>query len=52
VPQTGIDDGSVLARTILVPLESSARAEMSELSHGFIKLFCQLATGMVIGGPP
>jgi dihydrolipoamide dehydrogenase len=50
VPQTGIDDGSVLARTIMLPLETNARAKMSELRHGFVKLFCQQATGVVIGG--
>jgi dihydrolipoamide dehydrogenase len=50
VPQTAIDDGSVLARTIMLPLETNARAKMSELRHGFVKLFCQQATGVVIGG--
>jgi dihydrolipoamide dehydrogenase len=50
VPQTAIDDGSVLARTIMLPLETNARAKMSELSHGFVKLFCRHATGVVIGG--
>jgi len=50
VPQTAIDDGSVLARTTMLPLETNARAKMSELRHGFVKLFCQQATGVVIGG--
>ncbi|MCV7407691.1 NAD(P)H-quinone dehydrogenase [Mycobacterium marseillense] len=50
VPQTAIDDGSVPARTIMLPLETNARAKMSELRHGFVKLFCQQATGVVIGG--
>ncbi|MGA8543714.1 MAG: NAD(P)H-quinone dehydrogenase [Mycobacterium sp.] len=50
VPQTAIDDGSVLARTIMLPLETNARAKMSELRHGFVKLFCRHATGVVIGG--
>ncbi|OBH72276.1 NAD(P)H-quinone dehydrogenase [Mycobacterium intracellulare] len=50
VPQTAIDDGSVSARTIMLPLETNARAKMSELRHGFVKLFCQQATGVVIGG--
>ncbi|MFZ1162097.1 NAD(P)H-quinone dehydrogenase [Mycobacterium sp.] len=50
VPQSAIDDGSVLARTIMLPLETNARAKMSELRHGFVKLFCRHATGVVIGG--
>jgi dihydrolipoamide dehydrogenase len=50
VPQSAIDDGSVLAKTIMLPLETNARAKMSELRHGFVKLFCQQATGVVIGG--
>jgi NAD(P)H dehydrogenase (quinone) len=50
VPQTAIDDGSVLARTIMLPLHTNARAKMSGLRHGFVKLFCRQATGVVIGG--
>ena len=50
VPQSAIDDGSVLARTIMLPLQTNARAKMSELRHGFVKLFCRRATGVVIGG--
>ncbi|HYY00839.1 MAG TPA: NAD(P)H-quinone dehydrogenase, partial [Mycobacterium sp.] len=46
VPQTAIDDGSVPARTIMLPLETNARAKMSELRHGFVKLFCRHATGV------
>ncbi|GFG72956.1 NAD(P)H-quinone dehydrogenase [Mycobacterium botniense] len=50
VPQTAIDSGSVLARTIMLPLRTNARAKMSELRHGFVKVFCRQATGVVIGG--
>ncbi|MFZ0225826.1 MAG: NAD(P)H-quinone dehydrogenase, partial [Mycobacterium sp.] len=50
VPQSAIDDGSVQARTIMLPLRTNARAKMSELRHGFVKLFCRPATGVVIGG--
>jgi dihydrolipoamide dehydrogenase len=50
VPQTAIDDGSVPARTIMLPLRTNARAKMSELRRGFVKLFCRQATGVVIGG--
>ncbi len=50
VPQTAIDDGSVPARAIMLPLQTNSRAKMSELRHGFVKLFCRQATGVVIGG--
>jgi pyruvate/2-oxoglutarate dehydrogenase complex dihydrolipoamide dehydrogenase (E3) component len=50
VPQSAIDSGSVPARTIMLPLKTNARAKMSELRHGFVKLFCRQATGVVIGG--
>ncbi|WAC90569.1 NAD(P)H-quinone dehydrogenase [Mycobacterium sp. Aquia_213] len=50
VPQTMIDDGSVPARTIMLPLRTNARAKMSGLQQGFVKLFCRQATGVVIGG--
>ncbi|MEB3982296.1 NAD(P)H-quinone dehydrogenase [Mycobacterium sp. 663a-19] len=50
VPQSMIDDGSVTARTIMLPLRTNARAKMSEMRHGFVKLFCRRSTGVVIGG--
>jgi dihydrolipoamide dehydrogenase len=50
VPQSAIDDGSVPARTIMLPLRTNARAKMSGLRQGFVKLFCRQATGVVIGG--
>ncbi|WIM87773.1 NAD(P)H-quinone dehydrogenase [Candidatus Mycobacterium wuenschmannii] len=50
VPQSAIDDGTVQARTIMLPLRTNARAKMSGLRHGFVKLFCRPATGVVIGG--
>jgi NAD(P)H dehydrogenase (quinone) len=50
VPQTMIDDGSVLARTIMLPLRTNARAKMSGLRQGFVKVFCRKSTGVVIGG--
>ncbi|BAV40508.1 NAD(P)H-quinone dehydrogenase [Mycobacterium ulcerans] len=50
VPQSAIDNGSVLARTIMLPLRSNARAKMSEVRHGFVKVFCRRSTGVVIGG--
>ncbi|KUH81231.1 NAD(P)H-quinone dehydrogenase [Mycobacterium sp. IS-1556] len=50
VPQSKIDDGSVAARTIMLPLNTNARAKMSSLRRGFVKIFCRPATGVVIGG--
>lgn len=50
VPQKAIDDGTVPARTIMLPLKTNPRAKMSLLRRGFVKLFCRPATGVVIGG--
>jgi dihydrolipoamide dehydrogenase len=50
VPQAKIDDGSVPARTIMLPLNTNARAKMSSLRRGFVKIFCRPMTGVVIGG--
>lgn len=50
IPQAAIDDGSVPARTMVLPLNTNARAKMSLLRHGFVKIFCRPATGVVIGG--
>ena len=50
VPQTAIDNGTVPARTLMLPLTTNARAKMSLLRHGFVKIFCRPATGVVIGG--
>lgn len=50
VPQSQIDDGTVPARTVMLPLQTNARAKMSRMRHGFLKLFCRPATGVVIGG--
>lgn len=50
VPQTAIDGGAVPARTLMLPLTGNARAKMSLLRRGFVKIFCRPATGVVIGG--
>jgi pyruvate/2-oxoglutarate dehydrogenase complex dihydrolipoamide dehydrogenase (E3) component len=50
VPQARIDDGTVPARTIVLPLNTNARAKMSSLRRGFVKIFCRPASGVVIGG--
>jgi NAD(P)H dehydrogenase (quinone) len=50
ISQNAIDSGSVPARTIMLPLTTNARAKMSLLRRGFVKIFCRPATGVVIGG--
>ncbi|MFV0493614.1 NAD(P)H-quinone dehydrogenase [Mycobacterium sp.] len=50
VPQSAIDDGSVSARTVMLPLHTNARAKMSGLREGFVKIFCRKSSGVVIGG--
>jgi pyruvate/2-oxoglutarate dehydrogenase complex dihydrolipoamide dehydrogenase (E3) component len=50
VPQSAIDNGSVTARTIMLPLRTNARAKMAGLRQGFVKIFCRRSTGVVIGG--
>ena len=50
VPQSAIDDGEFSARTIMLPLHTNARAKMSGLRQGFVKIFCRKSTGVVIGG--
>jgi dihydrolipoamide dehydrogenase len=50
VPQSAIDDGTFTARTIMLPLRTNARAKMSGLQQGFVKIFCRKSTGVVIGG--
>ena len=34
----------------MLPLNTNARAKMSSLRRGFVKIFCRPATGVVIGG--
>jgi dihydrolipoamide dehydrogenase len=50
ISQHAIDAGQVPARTVMLPLNTNARAKMEGLRRGFVKLFCRPATGVVIGG--
>jgi pyruvate/2-oxoglutarate dehydrogenase complex dihydrolipoamide dehydrogenase (E3) component len=50
VPQSAIDNRAVLGCTVTLPLTTNARAKMSELRQGFVKVFSRQATGVVIGG--
>jgi pyruvate/2-oxoglutarate dehydrogenase complex dihydrolipoamide dehydrogenase (E3) component len=50
VSQNMIDSGEVDARTVMLPLNTNARAKMQGFEDGFVKLFCRPATGIVLGG--
>jgi NAD(P)H dehydrogenase (quinone) len=50
VSQSDVDSGRVPARSVTLPLAGNARAKMSDLGDGFVKLFCRPASGLVIGG--
>lgn len=45
-----IASGEVPARSVALPLATNARAKMAGHTEGFIKLYCRVATGVVIGG--
>jgi pyruvate/2-oxoglutarate dehydrogenase complex dihydrolipoamide dehydrogenase (E3) component len=45
-----ITSGEVPARTVVLPLNTNARAKMRGMHDGFVKLYCRPATGAVIGG--
>jgi NAD(P)H dehydrogenase (quinone) len=42
--------GEVPARTVMLPLATNARAKMQGHHHGFVKVFCRPASGVIIGG--
>jgi NAD(P)H dehydrogenase (quinone) len=50
VSQDDVDSGKVPAREVMLRLSGNARAKMSALDDGFIKLFARPASGQVIGG--
>ena len=50
VSQKHVDDGTVLARSVRLPLATNARAKMQGLTDGFVKLFCRPGSGTVLGG--
>jgi dihydrolipoamide dehydrogenase len=50
VSQRQIDSGEVSAAQVKLPLATNARAKMQEFHDGFVKLFCRVGTGIVIGG--
>lgn len=50
VTQREVDEGLVRAESVLLPLDTNARAKMLDIRHGFVKLFCRPSTRIVIGG--
>lgn len=50
VSQQDVDSGKVPARQVMLPLSGNARAKMSALDDGFVKLYARPASGQVIGG--
>lgn len=50
VTQRQVDSGEVSAAQVKLPLDTNARAKMQDFRHGFVKLFCRVGTGIVMGG--
>jgi len=50
VSQSDVDFERVSARSVTLPLSGNARAKMSDVDDGFVKLFCQPESGEVLGG--
>ncbi len=48
--QQQVDDGAMAVSQIKLPLSTNARAKMQEFHDGFVKLFCRVGTGIVVGG--
>ena len=50
ISQRVVDDGSASARGMMLPLATNARAKMSGLRYGFVKIFARQGSGTVLGG--
>ena len=48
--QQAVDADEIQAESVTLPLAGNARAKMQGVHDGFVKLFCRLGTGIVIGG--
>jgi dihydrolipoamide dehydrogenase len=48
--QEAVDRGEIEAKQVTLPLAGNARAKMQGVHDGFVKLFCQPGTGIVVGG--
>ncbi len=50
VTQKSVEDGSVVAQSVTLPLATNARAKMQGITDGFVKFFCRPGSGTVLGG--
>jgi NAD(P)H dehydrogenase (quinone) len=48
--QKEVDDDTMQADVVTLPLSGNARAKMQGVRDGFVKLFCRPGTGIVVGG--
>ena len=48
--QTDVDDGTVDASAVMLPLATNPRAKMQGITDGFVKLFARRGVGTVVGG--
>jgi dihydrolipoamide dehydrogenase len=49
VSTADVRSGAVQAREVTLPLGGNARAKMQDIEDGFVKLYCRVATGVVVG---
>ncbi|WP_425432807.1 NAD(P)H-quinone dehydrogenase [Knoellia remsis] len=50
ISQKALDEGTVDADVVMMPLSRNPRAKMMGITDGFVKLFAQKGSGAVIGG--
>ncbi len=50
VTQKSVEDGSVAAQSVTLPLATNARAKMQGITDGFVKFFCRPGSGTILGG--
>ena len=50
ITQKSVEDGSVAAHSVTLPLATNARAKMQGITDGFVKFFCRPGSGTVLGG--
>jgi NAD(P)H dehydrogenase (quinone) len=48
--QQAVDRGEIQVNSYVLPLAGNARAKMQGVHDGFVKLFCRVGTGTVVGG--
>lgn len=50
VTQRMVDEGTVVAQSVMLDLERNARAKMVGVHHGIVKLFAAPGSGTILGG--